>query len=114
MHWPTHALEEQAFDGVQRTYLTTKWPLPGPDGSLRGVLGISTDITEIKQTTEQLRLAGVVMENTADGVMITDARGVILSVNKAFTDITGYTAAEALGQLPSLLRSDRQEPEFTA
>jgi len=105
--------EEQAFDGgVQRTYLTTKCPLPGPDGSLRGVLGISTDITEIKQTTEQLRLAGVVMENTADGVMITDARGVILSVNKAFTDITGYTAAEALGQLPSLLRSDRQEPEF--
>ena len=92
---------------MARTYLTTKCPLPAPDGSLRGVLGISTDITEIKQTTEQLRLAGVVMENTADGVMITDARGVILSVNKAFTDITGYSAAEALGQTPSLLRSDR-------
>ncbi len=105
--------EERNDDGPQgRVYLTTKSPLIGVDGSLQGVLGISTDITEIKAATEQLRLAGVVMENTADGVMITDAQGLILSVNKAFTDITGYSAAEALGQTPSLLRSDRQDADF--
>ncbi|HET7775301.1 MAG TPA: PAS domain S-box protein, partial [Azospira sp.] len=104
--------ERNEEGGHSHTYLTTKCPLLGSDGALQGVLGISTDITEIKETTEQLRLAGVVMENTADGVMITDTRGVILSVNKAFSDITGYSADEALGKLPSLLRSDRQDGAF--
>lgn len=105
--------EEQLDDhGRERTYLTTKCPLPGPDGQPHAILGISTDITEIKQTTEQLRLAGVVMANTADAVMITDAHSTILSVNRAFTDITGYSADEAVGQSPRLLRSDRQPPEF--
>ncbi|MBS0354402.1 MAG: EAL domain-containing protein [Proteobacteria bacterium] len=105
--------EEQLDDhGQQRTYLTTKCPLPGADGQPQAILAISTDITEIKQTTEQLRLAGVVIANTADAVMITDARSTILSVNRAFTDITGYSAEEAIGQTPRLLRSDHQPPEF--
>ncbi|WP_153131238.1 bifunctional diguanylate cyclase/phosphodiesterase [Dechloromonas hortensis] len=93
-------------------YLTTKCPLLGPNGELRGVLGMSTDVTEMKAYSEQLRLAGVVMENTAEGVMITDAAGVIVSVNRAFTEITEFSPADAIGQRPSILQSQRQKAEF--
>jgi diguanylate cyclase (GGDEF)-like protein/PAS domain S-box-containing protein len=60
----------------------------------------------------QLRLAASVFHNSVEGVIITDASGTIQAINPAFTRITGYTEAEAVGRTPSLLRSDRQEPEF--
>lgn len=104
--------EYLGVSGSQRAYLSTKCPLLGPAGELIGVLGISTDITELKQYSEQLRLAGVVMENTAEGVLITNADSVIISVNKAFSEITEYSAEEALGRRPSILKSQRHGPDF--
>ena len=59
-----------------------------------------------------LQLAASVFHNSADGIMVTDDRGTILTVNPAFTEITGYTADEAIGCKPSLLRSDHQGPDF--
>ncbi|HJW01885.1 MAG TPA: diguanylate cyclase, partial [Azospira sp.] len=105
--------EEQNLEaGGNHVYLTAKCPLVGADGNIQAVIGISTDITELRHTTDQLRLAGVVLESTADGVMITDPQGRIVSVNRAFTDITGYSAEEAIGQRSSLLRSEHQPPDF--
>ncbi len=49
-----------------------------------------------------------------DGVMIVDAENRILSVNAAFTEITGYGAAEVIGKNPRLLSSGRQHGEFYA
>ena len=60
----------------------------------------------------ELRLAASVFENTLEGVMITAMDGRILSVNPAFTEITGYSAGEAVGHMPSLLRSQHNEPTF--
>lgn len=70
------------------------------------------DITEQKRAEEELRLAASVFHNSAEGVLVTDANGVIVSVNPAFTDLTGYTESEALGKKPSLMRSDRHGPDF--
>ncbi|MDD5295757.1 MAG: EAL domain-containing protein [Rhodocyclaceae bacterium] len=70
------------------------------------------DITGERLAEEELRLAASVFHNSAEGVMVTDASAVIVSVNPAFTEITGYTEAEALGQTPRLLRSDHQGAEF--
>jgi len=98
--------------GQLRTYLTTKCPLRDQDGRLLGVLGISNDITEIRQTTEQLRLAGVVMDNTGDGVFITDATGIVVRVNKAFAAITGYDGAQVVGKTWRALRSGRHDRSF--
>jgi diguanylate cyclase (GGDEF)-like protein/PAS domain S-box-containing protein len=53
-----------------------------------------------------------VFESTSEGVLITDVEGVITAVNRAFTTITGYSAAEVLGKSPKLLRSERHSPEF--
>jgi PAS domain-containing protein len=86
--------------------------LRGADGQPTGVLGISTDITEAKQYTEQLRLAGIVLDHTADGVMITNARGYILSVNAAYTKITGFSSEESIGLKPNILISEKQDNAF--
>ncbi|MEX3772561.1 EAL domain-containing protein [Pseudomonas sp. MYb118] len=98
--------------GTPRTYVTTKCVLRGATGQVSGVLGISTDITATRQNTEQLRLAGIVLDNTADGVIITNARGHILSVNAAFSKITGYSAEESIGLKPNILISEQQDNAF--
>ena len=60
----------------------------------------------------QLRLAAKVFESSVEGVTITDARGVIVSVNRAFTEITGYTREEVLGCNPRVLKSGRHDEHF--
>ena len=60
---------------------------------------------------QELRLAAAAFE-TREGIIITDTNGVILRVNQAFTETTGYTAEEAVGQTPRLLKSDRHSTDF--
>jgi len=64
-----------------------------------------------RQTEEQLRVAATAFESR-EGMVVTDARSVILRVNRAFTNITGYTTEEAVGQTPKMLRSDRHDAAF--
>ncbi|MCX7192274.1 MAG: EAL domain-containing protein, partial [Proteobacteria bacterium] len=71
------------------------------------------DITGRKQTEAELRIAATVFESQ-EGMMVTDAGQAILRVNKAFTQITGYTAKEATGKVPNLLNSGRQNTAFYA
>jgi diguanylate cyclase (GGDEF)-like protein/PAS domain S-box-containing protein len=61
----------------------------------------------------ELRFAATAFE-AQEGMFITDARRVILRVNRAFTRITGYASDEAVGQTPKLLNSGRHPPEFFA
>ena len=61
---------------------------------------------------EYTRLAAKVFENVSEGILITDHQGQIVSVNEAFTEITGYSAEEVLGKKPCLLKSGQQEAEF--
>ena len=61
---------------------------------------------------DQLRLASTILEHTIEGILITDANGVIRSVNPAFTAVTGYSAEEAIGKRPNILKSGRQDRQF--
>jgi PAS domain S-box-containing protein len=54
------------------------------------------------------------VEQTADSVLITDSRGVIEYVNRAFQATTGYTVEEALGRTPALLKSGVHDERFYA
>jgi diguanylate cyclase (GGDEF)-like protein/PAS domain S-box-containing protein len=72
---------------------------------------ISRDITERKKAETELRIAAAAFESQGS-VVITDTNGVIQRVNKAFTESTGYTADEAVGQTPRLLKSDLHDAEF--
>jgi diguanylate cyclase (GGDEF)-like protein/PAS domain S-box-containing protein len=72
---------------------------------------ILRDISLRKQTEAALHLAAAAFD-TQEGMIITDANGVILRVNQAFTKITGYTSEEAVGQTPRLLKSGRHDADF--
>jgi diguanylate cyclase (GGDEF)-like protein/PAS domain S-box-containing protein len=72
---------------------------------------ILRDTTLRKHAETELRIAAAAFESQ-EGMLITDANGVILRVNKAFTETTGYTSAEAVGQTPRLLKSGRHDAEF--
>ncbi|GAC1034824.1 EAL domain-containing protein [Pseudomonas sp. No.21] len=78
------------------------------------VLTIARDITERQHMQEKLLQAATVFESTAEGVMITDTEQRITAVNRAFTEITGYSEAEALGQSPRLLASGQHDSAFYA
>ena len=69
-------------------------------------------LQQVRAHAEELELAAGVFAHTFEGIMITDAAGTILSVNPAFTAITGYSAAEAIGRTPRLLRSHHQDERF--
>lgn len=72
---------------------------------------IIRDITTRKQVDSELRIAATAFESQ-DGMVITDANKVILRVNHAFTEITGYTAEDAVGRTPNLLNSGRHDAAF--
>jgi diguanylate cyclase (GGDEF)-like protein/PAS domain S-box-containing protein len=86
---------------------TNKWPLFGPDGKVEGLFGISRDITVHKLNEEKLELAASVFHNSREGITITRTDGTIVDVNEAFTQITGYSRDEVLGQNPRILSSGR-------
>ena len=58
---------------------------------------------------ESLRLAGQVFDATLDAIFVTDTEGIIVTVNPAFTRVTGYSADEVVGQPPALLRDGFQD-----
>jgi len=70
------------------------------------------DITRRKTAEASMRLANQAFENSLEGIAITDAKGNILTMNNAFTVITGYTCEEVLGRNPRVLSSGRQSREF--
>ncbi|MCK2045215.1 EAL and GGDEF domain-containing protein [Chromohalobacter moromii] len=74
--------------------------------------GYLTDITARKLATERMALAETVFDSTHDGILVTDADKRIIDVNPAFTQLTGYSAEEALGHTPHLLSSGKHDAQF--
>jgi diguanylate cyclase (GGDEF)-like protein/PAS domain S-box-containing protein len=73
--------------------------------------GTVQDISERVQAEEQQRIAAAAFESQ-EAMMVTDVSRVILRVNRAFTETTGYAPEEAVGQTPRLLRSGRHSADF--
>jgi len=76
--------------------------------------GTHQDITARKQAEEKLQLSSRVFSDTHEGITITNADRVIIDVNPAFSEITGYSREEVIGQNPRILSSGKQSPEFYA
>lgn len=74
-------------------------------------IGSMQDIDQQKKIEEQLRIASIAFE-TQESIVVTDAKANILSVNKSFEKLTGYSAAEVIGRNPSLLKSGRHDADF--
>lgn len=91
---------------------TRKLPLFDAEGKPAHLLVICDDITERKRTEDQLQLAAQVFENSGEGILITDRENRIISVNRAFTAITGYSSQEVIGANPKILSSGQQDRDF--
>lgn len=82
------------------------------NGIVTGLTSVVTDITS-KITAEKFqRLSTAVFENTTEGILIADKDRNIISVNSAFTKITGYPAEEVIGKNPRFLHSGMQDRTF--
>lgn len=75
-------------------------------------LAIIRDITDRMRAEEDLRIAANALANIAEGVMITDSQKHIVSVNRAFTDISGYRPQDVVGKHLAYVQSDRHPPQF--
>ena len=73
---------------------------------------LEAKVAEHQATAEKLRLASKAIESSGDAIVITDERGGMLSVNPAFSAITGYEPGEILGQSPKVLLSYRSPQDF--
>ncbi len=75
-------------------------------------LVIIHDLEKLRFTNNMVKLAIKVLENSSEGIMITDALGKIISVNPAFEIVTGYSSDEVIGMNPSILQSGIHDKNF--
>lgn len=97
-------------DGLAREFQATAKSFSHA-GAARVVI-VSTDITELRLRDRKLAVQADVFENMAEAMMIVDADGTIVSVNRAFTALTGYAGEEACGRPESEFRSALQPAEY--
>jgi diguanylate cyclase (GGDEF)-like protein/PAS domain S-box-containing protein len=81
-------------------------------GTPIGVEGTARDITASRHQRAALQLAATVFSDTREAIMITDADNRIISVNRAFTTVTGYSADEIIGTSPPLVSPSHHNTEF--
>jgi diguanylate cyclase (GGDEF)-like protein/PAS domain S-box-containing protein len=84
-------------------------PITNDEGTTSHYLFIKEDITEKRAIESDLKLASRALETTDAGVLITDSTSRIISVNPAFTRITGYSEAEVIGKTPRMLSSGEHD-----
>jgi diguanylate cyclase (GGDEF)-like protein/PAS domain S-box-containing protein len=99
-------------DGQQRKVFAKGFPEHDGNARVVRIYGLVQDITERQRKEEKIRLAASVFTHAREGISITNADGIIVEVNEAFSRITGYLREEAIGQNPRFLKSSRQGPSF--
>jgi len=124
------AEEQGRLWGKNTWWAATRTPLRDKDGRIYRIVCTGIEITDrkiaelnlqkyreeledlVEKRTEQLRKLHRAVEQSHTTIVITDLDGTIEFVNPAFTDSTGYTKDEALGQNPSLLKSEQHDKAF--
>lgn len=75
-------------------------------------LAIKLDVTAYKEHAERMQLTATVFDSVEEGILVTNAKQEILSINKAFTEMFGYTVEECIGKTPKIFRSEEYSKEF--
>jgi len=81
-------------------------------GEITSFLAVKEDISRQKESEDQLQMAAAVFEAASEAIMVCDGNNIIETVNDSFTEITGYSLDEVIGQTPSILKSGRHSKQF--
>jgi len=107
---PQLDLTRQRKDGRRIQVRAASAPLKNAQGEVTGIISTYSDVSAEKRVEQELRKLAQAVEQSPVSVVITDLNGQIEYVNAAFTDLTGYSLDEALGQNPRLLKSPHTPP----
>lgn len=82
------------------------------DGNPLRMIGTHTDIDNLKQAEEMLRLSRTVFNTVDEAILVSDEKNRIIMVNPSFTRLTGYAQQEVMGLNPHVLASGKYDEEF--
>jgi PAS domain S-box-containing protein len=103
-------------EGRMRQYKTRIQALAGDareNGAPRDrLMLVSRDVTDLAESEERLLLQAHALEGMTEAILITSADGTVLTVNRAFSEITGYERDDVLGQPEKAIRNALQPPEY--
>ncbi len=80
--------------------------------NLTGVMVSVHDLRQVRQVEAEIQLAAQVFSSNLNAIIITDRHGVIQQVNPRFSEITGYSRDEAIGDTPNILKSDHHDENY--
>jgi PAS domain S-box-containing protein len=103
----THFIDAQ---GLHHHALVHYVPDRNAQNEVMGFFIIAFNVTDLRQAEDAVRMSDAALKSISQGVIITDRNGQILSLNRAFSTITGYTAEETLHQNCELLSANFQDP----
>lgn len=104
--------ERIGFGEKQLWFSFICYPINDEQGSVKAVCCQALDITERKALDEQKQLTAKFFDAASEGIAITDTEQKIVTVNPAFTKVTGYAAADVVGLTPRVLSSGKQDAKF--
>jgi len=97
----------------KRYYLhSNRFPIFDDEGIIKSICIEFQDASHTYEAEQKLKLAAKVFERAGEGILITDDKNKILTVNEAFTRITGYDAVDVLGKSPAILNSGKHDEAF--
>ena len=102
--------EDRVVDaaGNERFFQAVKRRIFSPIANEYQVLTVATDSTERRRAEEKLRLQSAALNSAANAILISDVDGIIQWVNPAFSQLTGYSSEETIGQNTSNFHSGMQ------
>ena len=103
-HHPVSMYEDKRIVGWRDNYV---FKLPGGE-----IVAVYNDVTRERRFEEQLKIIGKAIEQNPAAVVITDRDAKIEYVNPKFTELTGYSSKEVIGQNPSILQSGQMPGDF--
>ncbi|MCW8994961.1 MAG: EAL domain-containing protein, partial [Psychromonas sp.] len=102
-HRPVQYQMEIEIEHSLHTFLVSKFPVLDDQNSLRSIGAIATDITNIKQAEERLQLTQQVFSETAEAIIVLDEKQRVLSSNRAFIEMSGFSEGDVTTVIHSFL-----------
>jgi len=110
----SHHTDKEIFWNKDKTGFPVEYAVTPvrEDDALAGAVISFKDITERKEAEKHLQESALIIESTPQGVITTDTKGIIQSVNPAFLANAGYRREEVIGRTPRFLRSGHHPRSF--